>query len=125
MPPAPRNRESIRSVSQAKNGCDSPDISDYDPISVSEADAAPDGDATEEPDAPPAQTDADVFCARYNDLCPFGGKKTWFADEAECLTGYEGFTEEQIMCAEGQLDEREAGGGDNLCARAAGSGPCG
>jgi hypothetical protein len=46
---------------------------------------------------------AQTFCNQYETTCTFGGAMR-FADEAACLTGYDGFSASRKTCVEDHLD---------------------
>lgn len=68
-------------------------------------------------------SNAQSFCADYEDICGFGDPG-YFADEAACLAGYDGFDGAQQACVEQHLGLADGGDLATHCPHAAGAPPC-
>ncbi|MBT8493376.1 MAG: hypothetical protein KJO07_10000 [Deltaproteobacteria bacterium] len=108
------------------SACDSPDISDNDPISVIDGDAAPDGDGGPLSDGGPTGDGAvpdgglsagQLFCDRYDMVCGYGAAAQNYDDENDCLATYATLTPDRVSCVNDALDNVE-------CSQAAGKPPC-
>lgn len=104
------------------SACDGSDISDNPPIQ-------PTGDAATS-DGPPgadAATDAasraQTFCDRYQTDCGYGTAQH-YADEASCLSSFDGFDGATKDCVEGELDAFENDANQQHCRDATGAGAC-
>jgi hypothetical protein len=107
--------------------CDSPDISDNDPISTTMVDAStgggedggtPDANTTDGGVLPDAMlSEGQLFCNRYDMVCGYAGGAQYFTDENDCLATYATFTADRITCVNDALDNTQ-------CTDAAGKPPC-
>lgn len=107
--------------------CDSPDISDNDPISVTDSDAGPAADGGPDSDGGPTSdaavpdagelSEGQIFCNRYDMVCGYGSAPQNFNDETDCLSTYASLTADRITCVNDALDNSE-------CSDAAGKPPC-
>lgn len=104
------------------SACDGSDISDNPPIQPT-SDAAP-GDAQGNGDAAAdAASRAQAFCSRYETDCGYGTAQH-YADEATCLSDFDGFDAATMDCVEGELDAFENDANQQHCRDATGSGSC-
>jgi len=115
--------------------CGGTDISDNDPITpgqLPDSGTTPTGDGGKTADASLSVPDAATidpaanFCARYDQLCGFGTKMNYFADEQTCLSTFNGFDAPTQICVVSELNLLEGDGDAKHCSRATGAGqPCG
>jgi len=115
--------------------CGGTDISDNDPINPDQPAVDGGGPGTSDggtadasmsvPDAATNDPAAN-FCARYDQLCGYGTKMSYYADEPGCLATFNGFDAPTQVCVVSELNLLESDGDTKHCTRATATGqPCG